>query len=191
MICRGCRLQVCQKSRHKRSWQNQWSRPCNVCLPQSDLQRSFQYCWWSPKVADGASWWLTASTPSHWWHCSFHILHPITLFPAVDAEMCDFLFSCTPHLQWVLVHILDKTMFLIWFSCNTTSISCALYIFWQLTETDSSVYSRCGARTPADWVRWRVRGGKWHLGGPQRLTYIGRDRHQQRQAGGHLLFSIS
>ena len=68
------------------------------------------------------------------------------------------------------------------------NINCTLYIFWQLTETDSSVYSRCGARTPADWVRWRVRGGKWYLGGPQRLTYVGRDRHQQRQAGGHLLF---
>ena len=69
------------------------------------------------------------------------------------------------------------------------SNNCLLYIFWQVTETDSSVYSRCGARTPADWVRWRVRGGKWYLGGPQRLTYIGRDRHQQWQAGGHLLFT--
>ena len=125
MICRGCRLQVCQKPRHKRSRQNQWDWPCNDGLPESDLESSFQYCWWSPKVADGASWWLTASTPSHWWHCSFHILHSITLFPALDAEMCHFLFSnCIPHLQWVLVHFLDKTGYLIWFSCHSTSISC-------------------------------------------------------------------
>ena len=108
MICRGCRLQICQKTRHKRSRQNQWDWPCNDCLPESDLERSFQYCWWSPKVADGASWWLTASTPSHWWHCSFHILHPITLFP-VDAEMCYVLFSnFTLQSHGVVVHILDR-----------------------------------------------------------------------------------
>ena len=107
MICRGCR-----------SVKNQGTKGVDHAMTlleglpaESGLQRSFQYCWWSPKVADGASWWLTASTPSHWWHCSFHILHPITLSPALDAEMCHFLFSnCIPHLQWVLVHFLDKTV---------------------------------------------------------------------------------
>ena len=121
MICRGCR-----------SVKNQGTKGVDHAmtllegLPESGLiQRSFQYCWWSPKVADGVSWWLTASTPSHWWHCSLHILDPITLFPALDAEMCHFLFSnCIPHLQWVLVHFLDKTGYLIWFSCHSTSISC-------------------------------------------------------------------
>ena len=94
-----------------------------------------------------------------------------------------------PHtFIWVFFFYWHRMIYnIVW---TTISIAhCTMYIFWQLTETDSSVYSRCGARTPADWVRWRVRGGKWHLGGPQRLTYFGRDRHQQWQAGGHLLFT--
>ena len=156
MICRGCR-----------SVKNQGTKGVDHAmtllegLPESGFHSSFQYCWWSPKVADGVSWWLTASTPSHWWHCSFHILHSITLFPALDAEMCHFLFSnCIPHLQWVLVHFLDKTGYPIWFSCHSTSISC-VHITTTTYEKFLGTARRSKTKNKLSWKTWRM---KWVRG---------------------------